>query len=81
MRIDRTFTDEEGVRWIIDYKSSTHEGAGLERFLDSEQQRYRAQLDGYARAILAMEPGPIRLGLYFPMLTAWREWPFVEDSV
>jgi ATP-dependent exoDNAse (exonuclease V) beta subunit len=79
MRIDRTFTDEEGVRWIIDYKSSTHEGAGLERFLDSEQQRYRAQLDGYARAILAMEPGPIRLGLYFPMLTGWREWPFVED--
>jgi len=76
LRIDRTFIDAQGTRWIVDYKSSTHEGAGRERFMDSEQQRYKAQLDIYARAIRAMAPGPIRLGLYFPMLAGWREWPF-----
>ena len=32
--IDRTFIDEDGVRWIIDYKTSVHEGAGLENFLE-----------------------------------------------
>ena len=29
--IDRTFVDENGVRWIIDYKTSSHEGGGLEK--------------------------------------------------
>ena len=33
--IDRTFIDENGVRWIIDYKTSAHEGAGLENFLEA----------------------------------------------
>ncbi|MCP4089071.1 MAG: UvrD-helicase domain-containing protein, partial [Gammaproteobacteria bacterium] len=27
--IDRSFVDQQGVRWIIDYKTSTHEGSGL----------------------------------------------------
>ena len=75
--MDRTFIDGGGTRWIVDYKSSTHEGGGLDAFLDSEQQRYRHQLDGYAEALQAMEPGrPIKLGLYFPMLQGWREWNY-----
>src|SRR5690606_25687300 len=32
--IDRTFVDATGVRWIVDFKTSTHEGGGLEAFLD-----------------------------------------------
>src|SRR5690606_30400166 len=31
-RIDRTFIDREGTRWVIDYKSSSHEGAGIDDF-------------------------------------------------
>jgi ATP-dependent helicase/nuclease subunit A len=72
--IDRTFVDPDGVRWVIDYKTSMHEGAGLDAFLDNERERYRPQLERYATLLGALEPGPIRLGLYFPLLSAWREW-------
>jgi ATP-dependent exoDNAse (exonuclease V) beta subunit len=73
-KFDRTFVDEQGTRWIIDYKTSTHQGAGVESFLDQEQDRYREQLETYARIMRMQHPGqPIRLGLYFPLLRAWRE--------
>ena len=71
--VDRTFVDA-GVRWIVDYKTSAHEGAGLEAFLDREQERYRPQLARYAALIGHLGPEPIRLGLYFPLLSGWREW-------
>ncbi len=66
--IDRTFFDR-GERWIVDYKTSSHEGAGLDAFLESERERYAPQLARYAKAL-----GVARLGLYFPMLRAWKEW-------
>ncbi|MGH8646627.1 MAG: 3'-5' exonuclease [Gammaproteobacteria bacterium] len=72
--IDRTFIDREGIRWIIDYKTGTHLGADPTAFIDNEQQRYQAQLERYAVLMGGLEPRPIRLGLYFPLLTAWREW-------
>jgi ATP-dependent exoDNAse (exonuclease V) beta subunit len=72
--IDRTFVDAAGTRWIVDYKTSSHEGAGLDDFLDRERERYRAQLERYARLMRALGDEPIRLGLYFPLLSAWREW-------
>ncbi len=74
--IDRTFIDKEGIRWIIDYKTGSHTGAGIEEFLDREQARYFHQLEAYARIIRLIDNRPIRLGLYFPMLQAWREWPY-----
>ena len=74
-RIDRTFVDAGGVRWIVDFKTSVHEGTDLEGFLDRECERYRGQLEHYARLLAALEPGrPIRLGLYFPLHAGWREW-------
>ena len=72
--IDRTFVDETGIRWIVDYKSSSHEGADLDGFLASEQERYRPQLERYASLMRHLGPEPIRLGLYFPLLSAWRSW-------
>jgi len=71
-QVDRTFVDG-GVRWIIDFKTSTHEGTGLEGFLDEQQRRYRDQMERYAR-ILEPLGLPVRLGLYFPLLDEWREW-------
>jgi len=70
--IDRSFTDANGKRWIVDYKTSGHEGANVEAFLDREQERYRAQLARYAHALAQGEPA--MLGLYFPLLAGWREW-------
>jgi ATP-dependent helicase/nuclease subunit A len=72
--LDRTFVDAQGTRWIVDFKLSQHEGGDREAFLDRERERYRAQLEGYARVVGDMEDRPIRLALYFPLLRAWREW-------
>ncbi len=74
--IDRTFVDDGGVRWIIDFKTGGHQGADVAAFLDNEQKRYRSQLETYARLLAALRPEEknIRLGLYFPLLGGWREW-------
>jgi ATP-dependent helicase/nuclease subunit A len=72
--LDRTFVDQDGVRWIVDYKTGVHEGGGLDAFLDQEGERYRRQLERYAALLARIESRPIRLGLYFPLLKGWREW-------
>ena len=70
--IDRMFHDAGGGLWIVDYKTSSHEGADTVAFLDRERVRYQAQLDRYA-AVVGGEQKTM-LGLYFPLLAAWREW-------
>ena len=74
--IDRTFVDDENVRWIVDYKTSRHEGTDLDAFLDQEQERYQQQLKKYAALIYRMDNRKIKLGLYFPLLKGWREWDY-----
>ena len=76
--IDRTFVDESGVRWIIDYKTSEPHTGAIENFLEAEKERYREQLERYARLMAqrdsSLSARPIRLGLYFPLLGEWCEW-------
>jgi ATP-dependent exoDNAse (exonuclease V) beta subunit len=67
--IDRLIRDANAIRWVVDYKTSSHEGANIEGFLDQEQKRYAAQLDAYAAAL-----GGARRGLYFPLHSKWRDW-------
>jgi ATP-dependent exoDNAse (exonuclease V) beta subunit len=67
--IDRLIRDANGTRWVVDYKTSRHEGADIEGFLDQEQKRYAAQLDAYALAL-----GGATRGLYFPLHAGWRKW-------
>lgn len=76
--IDRTFVDG-GIRWIIDYKTSSHQGGDLICFLDEQQRRYRDQLNRYGKLLSSLGL-PVRLGLYFPLLDEWREWG-LEDSL
>jgi ATP-dependent exoDNAse (exonuclease V) beta subunit len=71
---DRSFVDGHGVRWVIDYKTSEHAGGRLEEFLDREVERYRPQLQRYAELARKLGPEPVRVGLYFPLMRAWREW-------
>lgn len=74
--IDRTFVDEHGVRWIVDFKTGSHEGGGLEQFLVEEVRRYRDQLHRYARLMKLFRPDqPVRAALYFPLMKQWREVP------
>ncbi len=67
--IDRMIRDKNGMRWVVDFKTSRHEGAKVEAFLDDQRKRYAAQLGTYAAAL-----GGARCGLYFPLHAAWREW-------
>ncbi len=80
-RLDRSFRDGRGRRWIVDYKLGRHEGGPVEAFVESEWLRHRAQLEVYARALRALgESAPIHLGLYFPLLRAWRSWPAATEA-
>jgi RecB family exonuclease len=72
--VDRTFVDAAGTRWVIDFKTGSHEGAAVEEFLDREVERYRTQLTRYARIVGALGGERVRVGLYFPLLNGWREW-------
>ena len=74
IKIDRTFIDQDDVRWIIDYKTGDHSGSDKKAFLDSEQERYADQLQGYADIIGRMEKRTVKAALYFPLLQAWREF-------
>ncbi len=78
--IDRTFVDADGIRWIVDYKTGAHEGGDITSFLDNEQERYRPQLEKYARLLEQMESRPTRLGLYFPLMKAWRYWEYKTNQ-
>ncbi|MCI0652705.1 MAG: UvrD-helicase domain-containing protein [Planctomycetes bacterium] len=73
MQVDRTFIDA-GVRWIIDYKSSAHEGAALTEFIRLEGERYAPQLARYRNLFAALEPGrPVRSALYYPRFAHFQE--------
>ncbi|RMF87722.1 MAG: DNA helicase UvrD, partial [Nitrospirae bacterium] len=69
---DLTFV-EAGVRWVVDYKTATHEGGDREAFLAAEWERYRPQLARYAALLARLDPRPIRIALYHPLLGGWRE--------
>ena len=70
--LDRSFLFD-GERWIVDYKTSRHEGGNLQAFLDEEERRHATQLERYRQAMRARETRPIRTALYFPWHRAFRE--------
>ena len=71
--VDRSFVDGAGTRWVIDFKTSTHEGGGLEEFIAQQLERYRGQLEKYAALAGGLGPEPVRAALYFPLLGVFRE--------
>ncbi|UTA46362.1 UvrD-helicase domain-containing protein [Simiduia sp. 21SJ11W-1] len=65
--IDRTFVDQ-GVRWVIDYKSSlpgTNQTLG--EFAAEQATRYQGQLMTYARLARQLGPEAVKVALYFPL--------------
>lgn len=68
--VDRTFVDDAGVRWLICFDAIYREGEGAHR-LTSEPERRR-----FERMLLlarALEPEPVRAGLYDPRVPELRE--------
>jgi ATP-dependent exoDNAse (exonuclease V) beta subunit len=63
--IDRTFV-ADGVRWIVDYKSSEPEtGHSMEEFFAQEMDTYKEQLQRYEKLMVAMDILPIKTALYW----------------
>jgi ATP-dependent exoDNAse (exonuclease V) beta subunit len=93
LRIDRSFlagddplSEDGDTLWIVDYKTGTHSGSGVEGFIETEWLQYKEQLEKYGRMMrLARRSelpgsalnGPelrLRLGLYYPMLRRLKCW-------
>ena len=72
--IDRSFIDEQGSRWIVDYKTTSHQGSGREDFLLKQKQQYLKQLENYASLFNALEDRPIKLVLYFTQYQKQISW-------
>ncbi len=74
--IDRTFV-ADGVRWIIDYKSSMpNRKESLDAFTARERDRYQAQLQVYIDLFKNLDKDAcVRAALYFPMVDCWYELP------
>ena len=72
--VDRTFV-VDGVRWIIDYKTSTPLSHQNEADFYAQQcERYRAQLERYRFFLIQIDPEhPCRCALYFPVFDGWCE--------
>ncbi len=71
--LDRVRIADDGTHWIVDYKTSTHEGGNLRGFLDAEIERYSPQLQKYAAIYAAWAGVQPRCALYFPLLREFVE--------
>ena len=78
LRIDRVFragpaplTDGDSHLWIVDYKTGSHTGVGLEAWLEQERQKYRSQMEMYAGALAEAST---MLGLWYPMMAQLIWW-------
>ncbi len=71
--LDRVRIAEDGTHWIIDYKTSSHEGGDLDGFLHAEVERYAAQLKRYATIYTAWSGQTVKSALYFPLLKSLVE--------
>ena len=67
IRLDRTFragptpgTTGTTHLWIVDYKTTSHPTGNVKDFLAAERIRYQPQLEGYARTLARLTPGPQR---------------------
>ena len=65
--VDRTFVTQDGVRWIIDYKSGYAAGDNVEQFIAGERDRYTEQLERYWRLFTQIESRVIKTALYLPL--------------
>jgi ATP-dependent helicase/nuclease subunit A len=60
----------------VDYKTARHGASGLDAFLESEKAKYLQQLEAYAGVMRKVhgETVPLRLALYYPLLTKLVWW-------
>lgn len=80
--IDRIIQDENGVYWIIDYKTKDNQNSALalSHFIEIEARKYFSQLESYRKIVQDLFPSSkIRMALYFPLLPAWYAYPEIVN--
>ena len=67
---------EETHLWIVDYKTARHGASGIDAFLAEEKEKYARQLESYAEVMRKLQANalPLRMALYFPLLTRLVWW-------
>ena len=67
---------EETHLWIVDYKTARHGASGIDAFLAEEKEKYARQLESYAEVMRKLQSNalPLRMALYFPLLTRLVWW-------
>ncbi|HHT00775.1 MAG TPA: hypothetical protein ENK73_07980, partial [Thiomicrospira sp.] len=71
--VDRTFIDESGVRWIVDYKTSVSDDKNVDKFIEYQTEKYQPQLARYGQLFEQIEQRPQKWVLYFSYLDIWHE--------
>lgn len=81
--IDRTFIDEQGCRWIVDYKTTMKgEDDSAQQFLSRQKCQHMEQLHRYGETMRLWDPDRvIYLGLYFPIDNLWTYWQLEDRHV
>ena len=72
VRVDRTFI-EDGRRWLIDYKITEQLGGDPRRFVQMQVDKYRPDMQRYARVLRAFDPRPVKCALYLPLIGEFCE--------
>jgi len=76
-RIDRTFVDNDDVRWIVDYKSTPHDHGDVSVFAREQvESRHKQQLEKYGALFQQLDARPIKLAVYFPLLKELISWSY-----
>ena len=71
--LDRSFV-ADGVPLDRRFQDRRHVGGEPQAFLEQEVERYRPQLERYARIVRALDPRPIRIALYYPLVDGgWQQ--------
>ena len=71
--VDRSFV-ADGRRYIVDFKTGAHLGGDPAAFLAREFERYEPQLMRYARIVRGIDPRPLRIALYHPLVPGgWQQ--------
>jgi ATP-dependent exoDNAse (exonuclease V) beta subunit len=79
--LDRSFIDAQGVRWIIDYKTSQLMDGDCLTFVQQKRQLYQPQLARYAHLVRQLDSEhPIQTALFFPLLPVAERWQLVHQS-
>ena len=74
--IDRTFVDEDGRRWLIDYKTTAYDGSlSLEAFHAKQVDLHRAQLRAYAALLQSAYSEPVTAAIFFTSTCQLVELP------